>query len=909
MSHRNGHYLLPGEDIMRGRTAVSFTISLLLLLCSAGGALPHGWAATATSKPSAAPIPPALRLDDTSTPTHYALDLTVAPADDTFAGSVEIDLTLRRQTSLLWLNGTELTLGEAHLLKGGRSIPLRAVQGNEDFLGFALDRPVGPGTARLHVAYQGRMPEKEEAGLFRRKEGDHWYAFTKFEPTDARRAFPCFDEPGFKVPWQLTLHVGKDQVALSNTPVLSETEEPNGMKAVRFAETKPLPSYLVAFAVGPFETGAADRVGAKRTPVRIITPRGRASEGRYAKETTPEILARLERYFGTPYPYAKLDLLAVPQVGYAMENPGLVTFSDTLILAKPETQTIWQKRGYAIVCAHELAHQWFGDLVTMAWWNDVWLNEAFATWMEAKIVDGWKPEWNVRVEELARRADVMSSDSRLTARKIRQPIQSKDDIANAFDDITYQKGAAVLEMFEAWMGEGGFRRGIRRYLAKHAWGHATAEEFIAALSEEAGHNLLPAFSTFLDQTGVPVVTVALQCEEGKRPRLALAQSRYLPVGSAGSRAQTWQIPIRIRYDASRTGGRASVLLTEVKADLPLRSARSCPAWVLANAGRAGYYRVRYQGDLLNRLLQGTGPRLTLAERVGIIGDIGALVESGELPAGQALALLPQLLRDANRQVVSSSADLVYRLHNLVPAELRPSYARFARRTYGEQARALGWQRRSGDDDETQLLRVTLLRLAAGLGEDEALVAEGDRLARRWLEDRSVLAPDLAPMALRAAARHGDRALFDRFHAEARKTQDRTERRFLLGAMGAFRDPEILQAAFHITLTDEFRPTEAMSLLRSAAGDPQTRPLAYVFVKQNFDALVARLPRDEGAYLPFLAADFADEAQRADVEASFKDRSTKFTGGPRILDQVLEQIRLNSALKRAQLASLEAFLKP
>jgi alanyl aminopeptidase len=879
-------------------------IPLLLLALTWAAPLLTGPVVSAPAE--APPPPPKLRLGDAAAPIRYTLDLTVVPTNDTFAGTIEIDLQLRQPTSLLWVNGSDLTVREAHLQVRGQSLPARPVPGGEDFLGFAFDRPVGPGPALLKVAYQGKMSEREQAGLFRRKDGEHWYVFTQFEPLDARRAFPCFDEPAYKVPWQLTLHVKREQIALSNTPILAETDEPEGMKAVRFAETRPLPSYLVALTVGPFDVVDAGRVGKKRTPIRIITPRGRAGEAGYAARTTGEILTRLENYFGRPYPYEKLDQVAIPQVGFAMENAGLVTYSQTGILARPQDQTLRFQRGFAGVCAHELAHQWFGDLVTMAWWDDLWLNEAFATWMDPKIVDQWKPEWKEKLSSVRRNHWAMESDSLVTARRIRQPIESRHDIQNAFDGITYSKGAAVLDMFETWVGEVTFRNGVRRYMARHAWGNATAEDFIRALSEAAGRDLMPAFSTFLDQPGVPLVTVELKCDNGARPRLVLAQERYLPAGSQGSARQTWQIPLRIRYGGP-TEGREQTLLTEATVELPLGAATECPRWVLANEDQAGYYRVLYQGDLLSRLLTERGARLTLAERAGLVSDLGAFVRSGRMAAGEVLARVPDLLRESDRHIVSGTVDIVLGMNNLIPDELRPHYARYIRKIYGPRARALGWRPRKGEDDETRLLRPQLLGLVAGEGEDPVLIAEAGRLARRWLDDRRSLDGDLVGPILRIAARNGDRALFDRLHAEARKTTDLRQRNDLLWAMSAFRDAEILKAAFAIPLTDEFHPTEAMGLIWGPSGDPKTRPLAYEFVKTNFDALVAKLPRDEGAYLPYIAGGFCDEERRAEVEAFFKDRSTKFTGGPRVLAQVLEGIRLCTALKTAQQPSLEAFL--
>lgn len=869
-------------------------------------------ALSAVVSPSA---PPKLRLGEQVEPTRYAVELTVVPTDDTFSGAIDIDLELRAATSFIWLNATELTVREASLDAEGRSIPVQTVPGDTDFLGFAFDRPVGPGSGKLHIRYQGKFAKKEDHGLYKVKDKEDWYAFTQFESIDARWAFPCFDEPSFKVPWRITLHVKKEHVAISNTPVVSESEGTNGLKTIKFAETKPLPSYLVALAVGPLEFVDVGKAGKKGTPIRIVTPRGRVNDARYAAQVTPEILTQLENYFGIPYPYEKLDMVAVPRKRGAMENPGLVTFGESAILSKPNEQTGGFKRRYAGVCAHELAHQWFGDLVTTAWWDDIWLNEGFATWMGTKIVRRWKPEWDNKMSRISSRPDPMISDSLVSARKIRQPIESKNDIANAFDGITYGKGAAVLKMFEAWIGEDKFQRGIQHYLTKYAWRNATSADFLAAIGTEAGREVTPAFSTFLDQAGVPLVSVELVCNGA--PKLTLTQTRYLPAGSQGSSQQIWQIPVCVRYGIGKSEEHVCMLLTNATGELTLASAKSCPDWVLANEGQSGYYRVLYRGDLLNRLLKDGGKRLSLPERLGVISDLSALGQAGQIPMGDVLARVSALLNDPDPQILSATIDIVANLGNhLVPDALRPNYARFIRKTYGARAHALGWREKPGEDEDVRLLRPTLLRLVAGDGEDKALIAEASSLARRWLQDHQTMDPDLLSAILHIAAMYGDRALFDRFYAEAKKTSDRTERARLLSAMGSFRDADILKAALSIALTEEFDSLESVAPVLGARGnptfsvtrDPKTRALVYEFVKQNFDALVAKLPRDSGANLARVASGFCDEEHRADVEAFFKDRATKFVGGPRILAQTLEQIRLCSAFRRAQQTSVAAFLK-
>jgi alanyl aminopeptidase len=860
--------------------------------------------------------PPGLRLDGRARPKRYALDLTLVPSEDEFSGSVEIQLELSKPHRLLWLNATELQIRSATLRSGNELIGGRSVPGNSDFIGIAFDRPAPAGAATLRLEYSGKLSTRNSNGLFKQKEGDDWYAFTHFEPIDARRAFPCFDEPGFKVPWQITLHLPKDDVAVANAPAISETTDGQGLKTVQFAETRPLPSYLVAFAVGPFELVDAGKTSISGAPIRIITPRGRGAEAQYAAQVTPRIIAALEDYFGSPYPYEKLDQIALLQSGGAMENPGLVTYSQLLILIRPDQESLAQKRRYAHVCAHELAHQWFGDLVTMNWWDDTWLNEAFATWLADKIVNRLWPEWDNSLSVQQARSDVMSGDGLISARKIRQPIDSKHDIVNAFDQITYTKGGAVLATFENWVGEETFRRGVQRYLKDHAWGNATADDFVAAMSTESARDLATPFSTFLDQPGVPIVSISLKCRPGKPPKLVLAQQRYLPLGSKGSTHQTWQIPICARYGTDASATRQCFLLTTASAEVPLQSP-VCPSWVMADAA-AGYYRVALERELVAKLWA-KRDRLSVRDRLAFFSDVQAAVHSGQMPAADALALIPSLVADGDRHLIGSAAGFLAgeggsRARTapsigdyLVPGSKRSNFAQYLRRTFGRKARALGWNTRPGEDDETRLLRASLVGLVADLGEDRSLLAEARKLTHRWLRDRSGIEPEMVDAVLRAAAAHGDDALFDRFHQEAKKETRLRERTYLLRGMSSFRDPRIVERGLQIVLSGEFDAREATTLLFGQHKDPGTQLRVYQFVRQNFDALAAKLPRDTAARLPMVAVGLCDEARRDVMDHFFAGRSTKHTGGPRILSQALEQLSLCSAYRKAQQPSVAGFL--
>jgi cytosol alanyl aminopeptidase len=851
--------------------------------------------------------PPQFRLPATATPVRYSIDLTIVPDKDTFSGAVDIDLNLKDASSVLWLNAEKLTVKDATLTVNGRTLSAKVLPQPKDLVGFSFDHPVDPGLARLHINYQGEVSRKDSAGIFQMKDGDHWYVYSQFEEISARRAFPCFDEPGYKVPWQVTLNVPSGDGAFSNTPVLSETPSSAGMKTVKFAQTKPLPSYLVAIAVGPMDIVDAGHAGANRTPIRIIVPHGRAAEAEYVAATTPDVVNLLEKYFGIPYPYEKLDEVAIPKVGFAMEHPGLVTYGAGFFLMKTDDATLNKKRGTTSVIAHELAHQWFGDLVTTAWWDDIWLNEGFASWMANKIVNQYHPEWQMNIGELNSYQEAMGTDELVSSRKVRQEILSDDDIENAFDGITYDKGSALLNMFESYVGPEKFQAGVRAYLKKYSYGNATSADFLRSIGG-ADPAIAKAFSSFLDQAGVPLLTVHLTCSNGSA-ELQVSQQRFLPRGSAGSADQLWDIPVCVRYPSGNGTGseRQCALVNSKSATMRLATAKGCPAWIYANSDEAGYYRVLYDREMLGSILK-DDKTLSLPERVGLIGNIEALTQ-GYMPLGDAMALVPKFAHDPHRQVVTKTLTIVGDLdENLVPEALLPKYRRYISDLYKARAEQLGWKDRPGEEDDIRLLRPAIVGAVTNKAEDPAFIEQANKLALAWLDDHKAVDPDMLNVVLIGAAKHGDRALFDRMRAQAKKETTEDVRRTLLAALGSFRDPAILKIAMPIVLTDEFDNRESIRILFAARNYPGSRDLAYEFVKQNWDALIAKLPTDYGAFLPFVADQYCDNQHRADAEAFFTGRATKYAGGPRNLAQTLEVVSLCAANKDANEASVIEFLK-
>jgi len=849
------------------------------------------------------PAPPKLRLPTTVRPTHYALDLRVVPAEPTFSGAITIDLRVDTPTSLVWLNATDLKIDGAEVRAGGATQAARVVAGDEDFVGFATSKPIPKGAAQLIVRWHGTLDAEKSRGLYRVAEGpgaDDWYAYTFFEPTDSRRAFPSFDEPAYKVPWKLTFHVKKGQVALGNAAVASERDEADGMKTVTLEESKPLPSYLVAFVVGPFELVDAGRAGRAHTPIRFVIPRGRAAETRYAKEVTPRIIDELEKFFAMPYPYGKLDVAVVPRFWGTMEHPGIVALGQPLTLIKPSEEGLHRKEQYANIAIHELAHYWFGDYVTCRWWNDVWLNEALGYWADREITDALEPSWKYALTR-DDGADAMHADGQPTVQRISLPVETKDAIQNSFDNsITYAKGAAVLNMIEHWVGRDKFMGAIRGYLAAHAWGNADANEFMAALRSSLGAPAADVMRSFVEQPGVPIVSAELACDGGKG-KVTLTQKRFFNAADQPSK-QLWKVPVCLKW---QDGGSCTLLDAATKeVALP-----ACPKWLLANADAAGYYHVRYDKAQLDTLTPVFASALTVKERTHLAADVAAEVQQGTLPLGDALALLPAFLGDEDLRVFNHGVDLMYLVN---PRELDDkqfaAFGRAVQKLLGARARTVGWAPKEGEDPEMAAVRPELLGMMARVAHDARVIAEAHKLAERWLKDRRAVAPDMVGPVLGIATLSNDAKLFDRLLDEARHVQDRRERALILGTLGGFRAPALRERALAIMSGSEFDQRDAIGILYRELFDRDSRKPTWQWLQAHLDGILAKLREDEAMRLiGSVPHAFCDEEHRAAAEAFLTPRAKTHPGAPHQLEEGLEGVRACALSWTRNKPAIDAFL--
>jgi alanyl aminopeptidase len=878
----------------------------------------------------AAPEAPTGPLPEGITPTHYTLALRIVPTEERFSGTVDIRVTVERPTTEIWLHGTSLHVSRATVSPGlaaaaeHTAIDARWEPSDQEGVNaLRFDTPVGPGEATIHLEYDAAF-DRQLKGLYRVDVGGDSYAFTQFEATSARYAFPGFDEPRFKTPFDVSIEMRAADRAVANTMLTETTPLDGEMQRVTFATTEPLPTYLVAMAVGPLDIVDAPPIppNAVRTrplPLRGVAARGRGPELAYALAHTPAIVAALEDYFGIEYPYDKLDIIAVPDFASgAMENAGAITFREQLLLLAehaPEDQI----RAFTSVMAHELAHHWFGDLVTMPWWDDIWLNEAFATWMGQHIVEVVAPDQHADLALLAGVHGAMSSDSLAAARQIRQPIANEDDIRNAFDSITYQKGGGVLAMFERWVGEDTFRSGIRQYLTQHRFSTARSEDLLQALSAVANRDVATPFLSFLEQPGVPLISADLACGEGGR-FVDLTQRRFAPTGSTiASGASIWSVPVCIRYGVGRQTLEECTLLSGASARLAIPGDR-CPDWIFPNADAAGYYRYTLPADDLAALIEHGYASLTPGERLSLANNLRAAYASGVLPAADVLTASERLATDDTRLVaVEPFALFTALIDDLTPEERRDDARAYVRSVYGPRFTRLGWTARARDDGDTVLLRRDLASYLVRVGRDPAVRTRAAALGRAYLgfggdgaiHPRAV-EPTLISTALIAAVNEpvdgaANTAFFDALLEHLVGTSDAMLRANILAAIGNVEDPALAARALALGADARLRVNEVTVPLQFQAETPEGRLRAWAWAGTSFDSVFARVATTRGGYAPLLFAGFCDAGHQAELEQFFTPRLATLPGAPRNLRSALEAISLCVARVEAQRASAVSFL--
>jgi aminopeptidase N len=845
-------------------------------------------------------------LPDGVVPQRYELTLNIDPREEAFSGNARIEVTIAAPTRRIWLHGQGLRVTSATLRTAGRTVPLgySEVDALRGVARLDAAEPIPAGAATLRIVYAADF-QRVASGLGRLERGGASYAFTQMQPLNARRVFPGFDDPRFKTPFTLIVVARDGDRVIANAPLSGQRVIGSGLVRHEFAPTPPLPTYLLALAVGPLDVVEGKAIPAQAVRRAPVPLRGVATDGQgpklaYALEHTPRILLALEEYFGSPYPFGKLDQVATPTIRGAIENAGAVFYGDSLLLLGADAPPA-QLRDYFVVVAHELAHQWFGDLVTPAWWDDLWLNEAFAQWLGIRTARGLRPDLVAETSLTEEMLAAMVTDARAVGRPVRQPIDDDTRVASAFDGITYSKGAAVLTMMESYMGAERFQRGVRAHLAAHAFGTATADDFFAAMARAAGDPaLIDAFRSFVEQPGLPLVTVGRRAEG----TLALTQSRFAPVGSAIEQGQRWKIPLCIRFYGERGERKRCRLVQDAQAEFALPGDIGAIEAVMPNADGAGYYRFALDAaDAAALLARGT--RLPDREALVLADSIKGGFASGRVTLAAYLDAMTALAAHPNRQASTLlGVELVDLMNRLADDPQRAALRRRLGEVYAPRLAAIGAPleaaSNSRDSADVQQLRRTLLDLVALGARDPQLRARMAEAAVRSLREPAAIdsglrdriwavgvqeqAPGVA--AAMVAALRGEDALA------------RSQAAFALGSAG---DPQAVSAVQRAALDPAVPLGEVFAMLSLEVQQPALRRVAWDWVRQNFDALAARASVFARPFLLQLGGQSCDVAAQAEMQAFGAARVREMGSGELEVGRTVESIGLCAALRAAHAA--------
>ena len=858
------------------------------------------------------PSADAVVLPENVRPVHYQITLQPDMDNFTFDGLEVIDIEVKEATSEIVLNAADLKVPSAFLMKDGRSARPTTITLDDDSqtVTLAFAEPIEPGQAQLDLRFTGELNDRLH-GFYRSQyvnpEGEVSYlATTQFEATDARRAFPCWDEPACKATFQLTLNIPANMVAVSNTPLIQQAGLDAGYKSIMFGRTPIMSTYLMAFVVG--DLTYIEQEAVNNTAVGVWTTRGKEEQGRFALDTSARMLSFFNDYFGIPYPLEKLDHIAIPDFAAgAMENWGCITYRETALLVDPENSSAGTRQRVAEVVAHEMAHMWFGDLVTMEWWDDLWLNESFASWMGTKATDWAFPEWEMWTQFVNMDTNrALSLDGLKNSHPIEQEVKDPAEISQLFDAISYSKGASVIRMLEQFLTPEVFQQGLHQYLDANQYSNARTEHLWAALEDASNLPVTAIMNTWTGQMGYPVLRVETR-ESGDQLELALSQERFVYdnlLGESEPEEMVWQVPVGVTQSGSGEG--ASLVMDTPQARIQIPQAAGGESWFKVNPSQTGFFRVNYSEEDWQRLIPAIGAlTLPATDRLGIQNDAYALSKAGLLPVNQFLDIAAAYQNETDASVWSDLASNLRDIDFLLADEpCNENFRAFARELFGPAARRIGWDAREGEGHLDALLRSTVLSQAGGYGDQEFLAQAQERFAG-YLNDSSTLHPDVRGLVFSLAAQGGDQKTYDQLWELERQTNLQEEKIRLLLSLARFTQPELLQETLRRALTDDVRSQDTITVITSVAANLKGRHLAWQFVQDEW----AEFDRRYGAggfglmRLVSVCGNFVEAQKIPEVEAFFEEHPAP--AGERTIRQALERVRLNSRwleLNRSELAA-------
>ena len=867
---------------------------------------------------------PHAQLPDTVTPRSYKIDMQIDPQQEGMSGTVAIDVRIDETADRLWIHAKEMTVPSARIdYSDGSTMDLtfHAVPLADAPSGIAYltgDGNIRAGQGVITLEYETPFNQNLNSA-YQVKRGEEAYIVTQFEPLGAREAFPSFDEPKFKVPFTLSITSPADEVVISNTPkIVTSNVEIGGETWTKhqFAQTRPLPTYLIAFAVGPYDVvdfGEIPPNSVRKTPLKLrgLTAKGKGEAVRYALDGTEPILTALEEYFGTPYPYEKLDLIAAPDYAFgAMENPGAIVYREYLLLLN-ENSPLRQKRAYNGVHSHELAHQWFGNLVTPVWWEDIWLNEAFATWMGNKGTALAYPEGNYDRNTLNSALGAMNIDSLSTTRKVREPLARSENVMDQFDGITYRKGGGVLSMFESFVGEEAFKKGVRLHMERYADDVATGDDFFQSIADGSGNpKVVRAMKSFVDQPGLPLVKAEIYTEDSKGTGpftgVFLSQSRYAPLGSKIEQGQNWQIPVCIAYGLNGETGKTCTLLDENDTQIKIPGAVD---WISLNQNGAGYYRFTMDSAAWASLVENLD-QLNTREALTAQDSLVAAFRAGEVEADVFLDGMRAFAAHPEYDVASGSTRLLGFMQDEL-SDSQSDLARHIQKTY--KAR---YERVVGTDTvEGNLLAPTLASLLVGTGQDQEIKDLMVEQGRQYLgldgdANKTKLAPNMLGLALRETMRSGGVDAYKPI-LELAANGSSLEKGSAAAALAATEDDGVYETVLADIVLSEDSPLtgrQSGTVLNGLLASDKYGEQTWDWFKANLPIYVVKVPDVRKGGLPAAGRNFCSLDRRDEVREFVEANKALMPGYERNLLQTLESIELCAALKEAKAADLAAALK-
>ena len=849
----------------------------------------------------------AQKLPEFATPHHYILTLAPDFKTDTFTGDEVIHGDIVKPTNKIVLNALEIEFQDVTIQalpadKSGKPGEVQKVtvsldpQSEMATLSFPTEIPAGP--FELKIKYKGIL-NGDLRGFYLSKGNGRKYAVSQMEPTDARRAFPSFDEPAYKAPFDISLIVDKADTAISNGTIVSDTPGPGPEKhTLKFSQTPKMSTYLVAMMVGDFKCISDKQDG---IPIRVCSTPDKIQLTNVALGDAKDILHFYDQYYGIKYPFKKLDIIAFPDFSAgAMENTAAITYRETLLLVDEKNVSNNLRKAVADVLAHEMAHQWFGDLVTMQWWNDIWLNEGFATWMSPKPQKTNHPEWNVALDEVQDSGNAMNIDSTKNTRAIRTDATTTNEIAELFDGIAYGKTAAVLRMVENYLGEQTFRAGVNLYLKEHAYGNATAEDFWGAMTRVSGKPVDKIMQSYVTQAGVPLVSVKIKCE-GNKTQVALEQQRFFQnkeLLDAGS-AEVWQVPVCY----SSKGGKQCMVLDQKEKTFTVPE---CVAGSNFNAGGSGYYRVAYDAGDLNQIMQSVA-KMSPQEKVSLLDNQWALTRADRNSVGDYLALVESMKNSRERAVLERVADrLIYVHDNLLNDGDRPRFEAWVQQLLRPALTEFGWKSAAGEDSEKKTARANVIRTLGFAGADSQVIATAKQMVVSTLEGKAKLEPELRATLVDLTAKYADADLYDRYFQQARASRSPEEFYVWLYGLTAFEKPELVKRTMEYSLSDEVRNQDFEGILASTAEPVANHQESWDFIKANWNRIKPKLATYSPGTIIKATQEFCQPALRTDVQNFFTQQHIE--GADRSLRQTLERIDNCLNLKQQQETNLASWLQ-